>query len=671
MTEPTSPKAILRLRGVISCKTSTAATIGLGLLSNAHAAGSDTIKVGLIGCGGRGTGAAENICEAAGTTYNIKLHAMGDVFPDHLKNCRERLRNNAQLQGEVRRHRRPLLRRVRRLSEGHRLLRPGDAGDPARASGPCTSRPTIKAGKHLFTEKPVAVDGTGIRKVLAAYEEAKKKGLSRRRRHPAPPPGRLPREHEADPRRRHRRPDHGPRLLEPGGHLGQHAPARLERHRVPDPQLVPLPLALRRPHRRAARPQPRRRHAGRWAPTRSGPSAWAAARCITEPERGQSYDHFAVDYEFPNGVHILSMARQIAGCANNVSETIVGTKGQWTQRRLSLHRRRPRIGSAIEHEVNPYVQEHIDLLESITVAQADQRAEAGRREHADGHHGPDVGLHRQGRHLGAGAELEARHLPQGAAGLGPDERSRRPQAGRDRADLIGVIRDVTSRVDRDAVPRDDDARLLVPRAMIRSSTHPTDLPFTRISIMRKRLAFALLPLLAAWSGSRRSPARAADTAKIVLIAGRPSHGPGDHEFNAGCKLLAKCLSEVPGVEPVVVTGGWPKDETVFDGARTLVFFMDGGGGHPMIQRRPPRDDPEADGQGRRPGLPALRRRGPQGEARRQVPRLDRRLLRDRLLDQSALDGRDHRACPSTRSPAASSRSPSATSGTSTSASAPR
>ena len=68
-----------------------------------------------------------------------------------------------------------------------------------------------------------------------------------------------------------------------------------------------------------------------------------------------------------------------------------------------------------------------------------------------------------------------------------------------------------------------------------------------------------------------------------MIAGRPSHGPGDHEFNAGCKLLAKCLAEIPGIDPVVVTGGWPRDESVFDGARTLVFFMDGGGGHPIIQ----------------------------------------------------------------------------------------
>src|SRR5262249_9725491 len=77
-------------------------------------------------------------------------------------------------------------------------------------------------------------------------------------------------------------------------------------------------------------------------------------------------------------------------------------------------------------------------------------------------------------------------------------------------------------------------------------------------------------------------ARAADT-KIVLIAGTPSHGPGEHEFNAGTKLLEKWLKEVPGIEPVFVAGGWPKDESVFDGAKSVVFFMDGGARHPMIQ----------------------------------------------------------------------------------------
>jgi type 1 glutamine amidotransferase len=99
--------------------------------------------------------------------------------------------------------------------------------------------------------------------------------------------------------------------------------------------------------------------------------------------------------------------------------------------------------------------------------------------------------------------------------------------------------------------------------------------------MRRLLVQTAITLfIAVWISAH---AQAADTAKIVLIAGRPSHQSGDHEFNAGCKLLAKCLAEVPGVEPVFVADGWPKEESVFDGARTIVFFMDGGGGHPIIK----------------------------------------------------------------------------------------
>ena len=71
--------------------------------------------------------------------------------------------------------------------------------------------------------------------------------------------------------------------------------------------------------------------------------------------------------------------------------------------------------------------------------------------------------------------------------------------------------------------------------------------------------------------------------KIVLIAGRPSHGPGDHEFNAGTKILVRCLNTVRGVEAVFLPGGWPEDESVFEGAKSIVFYMDGGGGHPMIK----------------------------------------------------------------------------------------
>lgn len=71
--------------------------------------------------------------------------------------------------------------------------------------------------------------------------------------------------------------------------------------------------------------------------------------------------------------------------------------------------------------------------------------------------------------------------------------------------------------------------------------------------------------------------------KIVLVAGRPSHGPGDHEFNAGCLVLEKCLNQVPGVKSVVYNNGWPKEPNAFDGADAILLFMDGGGGHPAIQ----------------------------------------------------------------------------------------
>jgi hypothetical protein len=71
--------------------------------------------------------------------------------------------------------------------------------------------------------------------------------------------------------------------------------------------------------------------------------------------------------------------------------------------------------------------------------------------------------------------------------------------------------------------------------------------------------------------------------KIVLVAGRPSHGPGEHEHRAGCLLLEKCLNQVPGIRAVVVTNGWPQDESAFDGAAAVVFYADGGGGHPAVQ----------------------------------------------------------------------------------------
>src|SRR5204862_577589 len=70
--------------------------------------------------------------------------------------------------------------------------------------------------------------------------------------------------------------------------------------------------------------------------------------------------------------------------------------------------------------------------------------------------------------------------------------------------------------------------------------------------------------------------------KIVIVAGRQSHGPGDHEFFAGCALLADLLKQTPDVWVVIARDGWPKNEKIFDGAAALVFYMDGRGGYPVV-----------------------------------------------------------------------------------------
>lgn len=70
---------------------------------------------------------------------------------------------------------------------------------------------------------------------------------------------------------------------------------------------------------------------------------------------------------------------------------------------------------------------------------------------------------------------------------------------------------------------------------------------------------------------------------IVLVAGHPSHGPGEHEFRAGCLLLQKCLNDVPGIKAVVYTNGWPNEATAFEHADAVLFYMDGGSSHPVAE----------------------------------------------------------------------------------------
>jgi hypothetical protein len=96
-------------------------------------------------------------------------------------------------------------------------------------------------------------------------------------------------------------------------------------------------------------------------------------------------------------------------------------------------------------------------------------------------------------------------------------------------------------------------------------------------------AFSLLPtcLLADLTPQQQQVPLEVDTtdkslAKVILIAGTPSNKPGQHEYFAGCALMMQWLKQQPGVWPVMVAEGWPKNEAILDNARTIVCFMDGG-----------------------------------------------------------------------------------------------
>src|SRR5262249_25620507 len=159
-------------------KTSTVAGAALAaplsLVGNVHAEGKDTIKVGVIGCGGRGSGAAENVLHAA---KGVEVVALGDFFKPKADSLRNRLTRLGMQDQKVK----ELGNKVDIPPE--RCFGGLDAYKQVINAGvnyvilatPPGFRPVhleaaVAAGKHVFTEKPVSVDGPGTRKVLAVYE---------------------------------------------------------------------------------------------------------------------------------------------------------------------------------------------------------------------------------------------------------------------------------------------------------------------------------------------------------------------------------------------------------------------------------------------------------------------------------------------------------------------
>lgn len=141
-------------------------------VSNVFAAGSDVIKIALIGCGGRGTGAT---FDAFASGQNIKLVAMADAFQDNLEKTYQTIKEKFGDKVDV-----PDSRKYGGFDAYKSAIKDADVVLLTTPPGfrPIHFEEAVKAGKHVFMEKPVAVDIPGIRKVLAAAEEAKRKKLN-------------------------------------------------------------------------------------------------------------------------------------------------------------------------------------------------------------------------------------------------------------------------------------------------------------------------------------------------------------------------------------------------------------------------------------------------------------------------------------------------------------
>lgn len=173
---PSVESNYLSRRGFLSSATrllGAGSILSLDVSRFAHAAGSDTLRVGLIGCGGRGIGAAHNILN---TGPGVKLVAMGDVFEDCLKKALAQFKGKSSGQFDV-----PLDRQFIGFN-AYRMVMESEI-DAVILATPPGFRPihfeaAVNAGKHCFLEPPVAVDAPGIRRLLQANEIAKRKALS-------------------------------------------------------------------------------------------------------------------------------------------------------------------------------------------------------------------------------------------------------------------------------------------------------------------------------------------------------------------------------------------------------------------------------------------------------------------------------------------------------------
>ena len=320
------------------------------------------IKVGVIGCGGRGSGAIQNLFDAAD---GIRLTALGDVFPDRLEGLRKMAAE--KLGQEI-----PDENCFIGFDAYQKVI---DSGvDMIIDTTPPVFRPdhfkyAVQKGVHSFLEKPVAVDAKGYRTVMAAAKQAQAKGLCV----------------VCGTQRHHQRPYVEAFRKIQEGYIGEITGGNvywnqgmlwyrnrekgwsdmewmirdwvnwkwLSGDHIVEQHVHNIDVFLWMSGYKVAK----------------ATGFGARHRRIT----GDQYDQFSIDFEMENGVHLHSMCRQIDGCSNAVGEIIYGTKGSWNSFDHEIKDLDGNVVWKFDNEKaetefrqhNPYVLEHVDLVNHI------------------------------------------------------------------------------------------------------------------------------------------------------------------------------------------------------------------------------------------------------------------------------------------------------------------
>jgi predicted dehydrogenase len=339
----------------------------------------ELIRVGVVGCGGRGTGAALNVLQAKtkviyppprngyhtenavpgakAMAENVEVIALADLFRDRLEECRAQLhavgnsiRDEDCFVG---------------FDACEKLLQMPEVNYVILATPPVFRprelRAVIEAGKHVFMEKPVAVDAPGVRSILESGEMAKRKNLGvvagTMRRHSADQVETVSRLHD--------------------GAIGKIVEARAyfnigEIWMIPreagwgemEWQLRNWPYFTWASGDILVEQHIHTIDLVNWIMQATPVRAYGMGGRLARPskEYGHIYDHFAIEYEYPGGARLFSQNRQIEGCTNRVGADVLGTKGTSNcQNRIQSDHTWVFQGQVRD----PYEQEHIDLIESI------------------------------------------------------------------------------------------------------------------------------------------------------------------------------------------------------------------------------------------------------------------------------------------------------------------